>query len=510
MQNKKKVLVFIVSYNAESFIQKVLDRIPGEVWNNPEYDTSILIIDDQSSDATFDRAVEYTRKYPHRDITTLHNPVNQGYGGNQKIGYHYALKNGFDIVVLLHGDGQYAPEYLNEMILPLVRDEADVVFGSRMINKTNALRGGMPMYKWVGNQILTWIQNRILGSHLAEFHTGYRAYRTAALAKVPFAFNADYFDFDTDIIIQMINTGQRIKEIPIPTYYGEEISYVNGMKYAWLILLTTIQSRLMNFGIFYTPKFDYDYSNKHYTAKVGYASSHQFALDRIRPGMQVLDIGSGPGYITEHITGRGASVVSLDKHIHPLLKEKSVRTIEGDLEEYEWQPEDTDVDVVLMLDIIEHLRRPENLLMDLRTSCMKKGDKHNPEFIITTPNIAFWPVRLGLLFGWFHYGKKGILDKEHHRLYTPSSLKNMLKQSGYDIAVLTGIPAPYPLALGDNILSRALLLINSWLIHISRGFFSYQIGVVARPRPTLDHLLKKAEKSGAEMAGRPTGAEGHI
>jgi hypothetical protein len=131
---------------------------------------------------------------------------------------------------------------------------------------------------------------------------------------------------------------------------------------------------------------------------------------------------------------------------------------------------------------------------------MDKDSEKQTKVIITTPNIAFWPVRLSLLFGWFHYGKKGILDKEHHRLFTPGSLVILLKQSGYDIITIIGIPAPFPLALGDNLLSRLLLKINSWLITLSKGFFAYQIGVVAQPRPTLDHLLRKAEKSGSKRA----------
>jgi len=498
MSKKKKVLIFIVSYNAESFIKKVLERIPEAVWNNPDYDASILIIDDQSSDNTFHRAIEYSKECPDKNITVLHNPVNQGYGGNQKIGYYYALKNKFDFVVLLHGDGQYAPEYLDKMIQPLIKNEADAVFGSRMINKTSALKGGMPLYKWLGNQILTKIQNFILESKLSEFHSGYRAYSAKALKGIPFAFNSDYFDFDTNIIIQLINTKHRIKEIPIPTYYGKEICYVNGMKYAALILLSTIQSKLMKFGIFYTPKYDFDYNNEHYTAKVGYASSHQFALDRINSGMSVLDIGCGPGIMAEHLAHRGASVVSLDRHISPLLEEKSTRTIRADLEDYAWKPMDTRVDRILLLDIIEHLRKPENVLMDLRTACMKNGAEAKPEFIITTANIAFWPVRIGLLLGWFHYGKKGILDKDHHRLFTLRALVNLLTQSGYEIVSMVGIPAPYPLAFGDNFFSRALLKLNGWLIGISKGFFSYQIGVIAKPKPTLDYLLKSAEKSSRE------------
>lgn len=508
MNRKKKVLIFIVSYNAETFIQGVLERIPEGVWDNTAYQTSILIIDDQSADQTFERALEYSRKFPQRDITVLHNPVNQGYGGNQKIGYHYALMNHYDVVVLLHGDGQYAPEYLDQMIMPLVREEAEAVFGSRMIKKFSALKGGMPLYKWLGNQILTTLQNLILGSSLSEFHSGYRAYRTEALKRIPFACNSDYFDFDTNIIIQLINTGQRIAEIPIPTFYGEEICNVDGTRYAILILLSTLQSRLMKLGIFYTPKYDYEVRNEPEDIKIGYPSSHQFALDHIRTGSRVLDVGSGPGNMAAQLVDKGAEVVSLDRHISPLLKEKSLRTIQAELEDYTWKPEDTKVDTVFLLDIIEHLRKPEELLVALRSACMKNGADQPPEFIITTANIAFWPVRLGLLCGWFHYGKKGILDKDHHRLFTLKSLRNLLIQSGYDIEVIDGIPAPYPLALGNNPLSRGLLKVNNWLIGLSKGLFSYQIGVVAKPRPTLDFLLANAEKSGREKAANKDVANG--
>jgi glycosyltransferase involved in cell wall biosynthesis len=146
MAHKKKALIFIVSYNAEKFITSVLQRIPDAVWDNEVYDAEILVIDDESPDETFYRAVDYQRLFPHHRITVLCNPKNQGYGGNQKLGYHYAIQHGFDVVVLLHGDGQYAPEYIPAIIKPILDDEADVVFGSRMIKKSDALGGGMPLY----------------------------------------------------------------------------------------------------------------------------------------------------------------------------------------------------------------------------------------------------------------------------------------------------------------------------------------------------------------------------
>ena len=125
----------------------------------------------------------------------LFNPLNQGYGGNQKIGYHYAISRNFDFVALLHGDGQYAPEVLPDLVRPLKEGRADAVFGSRMMKAGDALRGGMPRYKYVGNRILTNLQNQILGMKLSEFHSGYRVYSVKAISAVPFHRNTNDFHF---------------------------------------------------------------------------------------------------------------------------------------------------------------------------------------------------------------------------------------------------------------------------------------------------------------------------
>ena len=487
---KQRVLIFVVSYNAEAFIASVLERIPENVWENPDYDLEVLVIDDQSKDQTFERATDYIQAHPGRKIKVLYSPVNQGYGGNQKLGYHYAIEHGFDAVVLLHGDGQYAPECLDNMIRPIINDEADVVFGSRMQNRMDALKGKMPLYKWVGNQVLTFSQNRMLGSKLSEFHSGYRAYSTKALQRVPFKFNASYFDFDTDIIIQMLDTGQRIKEISIPTYYGDEISHVNGWRYGLLILLTTLRSRFVPLGLLYDPRFDYDDTNEYYTLKLGYPSSHQFALDRVQAGMKILDLGSGPGYMTKALHDQGAKVISVDRCIHPMAERYSTQTVQSEVENFDLDQLVVDhLDLILMLDIIEHIHDPEAFLFKLR----RQYARYNaPRLIITTGNVAFAVVRLMLLLGQFNYGKKGILDRDHRRLFTFSSMTRTLKATGYDILEVHAIPAPYPLAVGDNILSRTLLRLNQAFNMIFRGLGAYQMAFVVRPRPTIDHLLANA------------------
>jgi glycosyltransferase involved in cell wall biosynthesis len=488
-----KILIFIVSYNAEAFIQNVLRRISFELLEKENFDVEVLIIDDQSSDHTFGNAAEYIENHPELKIKILYNPINQGYGGNQKLGYQYAIDNHFDIVVLLHGDGQYPPELLREMIIPIIDGKADVVLGSRMIYRKDALKGGMPVYKWIGNQILTSIQNSLLNTHLSEFHTGYRCYRVESLKSIPFEYNSNYFDFDTDILIQMIDTKQRIFEIPIQTYYGNEICYVNGVRYGLLILSTTFRSRIMKLELLYDRRFDYLENNEYYTLKKGYASSHQFALDQVKEGMTVLDIGSGPGYMAKEISKKGAKVISIDKNITSMTDEYSSEVITANIENFKFEGVNHQIDLLLLLDIIEHLVNPEEVLFKLRQHFSKASP---PKIIITTGNIAFIVIRFSLFLGLFNYGKKGILDKDHRRLFTFQSMQRLLDSTGFEIITIKGIPAPFPEAIGDNIISTLLLKFNTLLIFMSRTLFSYQMAFIVQPRPTINQLLEQAHETG--------------
>src|SRR5688572_15334096 len=155
-------------------------------------------------------------------LTMLWNPARQGYGGSQKIGFHYAVERAFDFVVLLHGHGKYAAECLPSLLEPLSEGRADAAYGSRMLDRAGARRG-MPLYKFVGNRMLSALQSRLLRTRLSEFHSGYRAYATAALKRVPFHLNSDQYHFDTEITIQLLLSGARLVEMPIPAYNSAEI-----------------------------------------------------------------------------------------------------------------------------------------------------------------------------------------------------------------------------------------------------------------------------------------------
>lgn len=253
MIKNKKVAILIVAYNAASTISRVLDRIPVEI---KEIVDEIFLFDNASPDNTHLVAEDWKKKSGLEKLTIFRNATNRGYGGNQKLGYEYAIKKGHDIVVMLHSDGQYAPEALPEILAPLIAGQADAVYGSRMLVKGAARRGGMPLYKYVGNKVLTYFENWATGAKLSEWHSGYRAYSVKALAQVPFDKNTDDYHFDSEIIIQFVDRGFKILEVPIPTYYGEEICYVNGIKYAVLIFKTICQYHLHKLGIKKYAKFE--------------------------------------------------------------------------------------------------------------------------------------------------------------------------------------------------------------------------------------------------------------
>ena len=496
MTTQPRLLILIVAYNAERNIAAVLARVPHHLAQ--EYDVEVLVLDDSSKDRTFEKSREALRDgaipFP---LHVLFNPVNQGYGGNQKIGYHFAIERGFDFVALVHGDGQYAPECLPDLVRPLRDGEADAVFGSRMLEKAAALRGGMPLYKYVGNKLLTRFQNRMLASSLSEFHSGYRVYSVAALKKIPFALNTNDFHFDTEIIVQLMLAGLRIKELPIPTYYGDEICRVNGLKYAWDVTKAVLVARSQQMGLLYDRRFDCEPAaaeNAHYQPKLGFLSSHSVALEAVPNGVRVLDLGCAGGYVGAalrrehrcHVTGVDrfplGPGVELDTFIH------------HDLNDGMPAVDFRNFDYVLILDVIEHLASPEAFVDQLRAALTLSPAT---KLLVSTANIGFFVNRLMLFIGQFNYGKRGILELTHVRLFTFASFRRLFEQGGFRVREERGIPGPFALVFGDGVVGRAIASTNGVLVRIARGLFSYQMFFVVEPLPSLKYLLQMAQDESA-------------
>lgn len=234
----KKLVVILPAYNAAATLKKTYDEISNM------YVDDIILVDDASHDGTPDISTQL-------GIDTLRHPKNLGYGANQKTCYREALKRGGDIVVMIHPDYQYSPRLIPAIAAMIASGHYDIVLGSRILGG-RACKDGMPVYKYIGNRMLTLIQNIVFGAKLSEYHTGLRAFSRAALETLPFDENSDDFLFDNEILVQAIYFGFRIGEISCPTRYFKEASSINftkSLKYGIGVLCTTLKYLLAKTGI---------------------------------------------------------------------------------------------------------------------------------------------------------------------------------------------------------------------------------------------------------------------
>lgn len=244
MLDGKKITVVLPAYNAELTLERTYGEIPREIVDD------VLLVDDHSTDAT----AELSRKL---GIRTIIHPSNRGYGANQKTCYRAALELGAEIVVMLHPDYQYSPRLIPAMASLVAAGHYDLVLGSRILG-IGALEGGMPVYKYISNRVLTLIQNLLLHHKLSEYHTGYRAYSRRVLETIPFEENSDDFVFDNQVLAQAIYHRFRIGEISCPTRYFPEASSINlrrSVTYGLGVLRTSLLFRLDRWGLISSPLF---------------------------------------------------------------------------------------------------------------------------------------------------------------------------------------------------------------------------------------------------------------
>jgi glycosyltransferase involved in cell wall biosynthesis len=213
-RREHKVIAVLPAYNAESTLAATLADIPvGAV-------DEVLLVDDGSTDRTVQMAREM-------GLTVIQHPKNRGYGGNQKTCYRYALERGADIVVMIHPDYQYDSRVIPHAVGIIELGICDVILGSRVRSRDEALAGGMPWWKYIANRALTAFENMALGQNLGDFHSGFRVYRRDVLEKIPFENNSDDFVFDTQFLVQAVHYGFRLGDVPVPVRYFKEASSIN-------------------------------------------------------------------------------------------------------------------------------------------------------------------------------------------------------------------------------------------------------------------------------------------
>jgi len=476
----KRIGVLIVAYNALTTLAPVLRRITPAVWKNVE---EVVVCDDASPDATHALAVGLKTLENMEKLHVVSHRQNLGYGGNQKAGYNYFLQKGFDLVVLLHGDGQYAPEVLSHLYYPLLTGESDAVLGSRMMKDYGGpLKGGMPLYKYVGNRILTTFENRALGMQLTEFHSGYRAYSLAALRNIDFSQMTNDFHFDTEIIIKLHHQGYRIKEVPIPTYYGGEICYVNGLKYAKDVSRAVRRYQATVRSVKRHPEFQEYFV--HYPLKESKYSSHYYFERLTGTNQDVLDIGCGEGFMAAKIAAQGNRVVGIDALPRPAREDVFESYISTDLSQglgdAVRQLAGKQFDRVLLMDVLEHLMKPEQLLQDCRGLLKPTG-----QLLVSVPNVANLTVRLSLALGQFNYAERGILDKTHLRFFTRKTARQLLEANGFEVVQQKMTVVPLELILGlstKNPLMRFMTSALAFTTALLPGLLGYQTVLVARAK----------------------------
>lgn len=239
MLNGKKIVVVLPAYNAAQTIERTYNEIPFDIVDD------VVLVDDNSPDNT----VEVGQKLGIKHI--IRHEVNKGYGGNQKSCYAKALEIGADIVIMLHPDYQYTPKLIHAMSAVIAYDVYPVSLGSRILGK-GALKGGMPMYKYIANRFLTLFENILIGQKLSEYHTGYRAFSAEVIRSIDFTHNSDDFVFDNEMISQIFMNGYEIGEVTCPTKYFEEASSINltrSMKYGRGVLRVSLMHRFHKWGL---------------------------------------------------------------------------------------------------------------------------------------------------------------------------------------------------------------------------------------------------------------------
>jgi 2-polyprenyl-3-methyl-5-hydroxy-6-metoxy-1,4-benzoquinol methylase/glycosyltransferase involved in cell wall biosynthesis len=482
-------LVLIVAYEARSHIAGVLDRFPAFIWNNPAWE--VLCIDDASTDDTARVAAAWGQANKARNLRVLRNLVNQGYGGNQKLGYHYAIDRGFDRVILIHGDGQYAPERVTGIAEKMRSTGADVFLGARTWSYWNARSGGMPRYKFIGNKILTWVQNRLTGRNLIEYHTGLRGYSIHFLRQLAFDLNSNDFHFDTEILLQAFYNNASITEEPIEAHYGDEVCRVNGLAYAMQVFAATLHYSLIRTGFLNSPQYRRTAATRYMDKTASPWSSHGMAiaaLSRFNPAT-VLDIGCGTGHVAARLVESGIRVHGMDRADYSEGTRWSGFT-RIDLDRDPFKTDVSSFDALICLDVIEHLKRPEELLIQIRES---QRTTKAPVLILSTPNVAFLSVRLALLLGFFNYSDKGILDIDHSRLFTRESLLRLVRNAGYDVLDVVPVPAPWDFVVPGPA-GKLLVRAHALMARVWPSLFAFQTLVACRPRQNLAVLLASAQQ----------------
>ena len=438
----KRIGLLLIDPPSNSRRASVLERIPPAVWANLE------------------EVVVFGEGDERPKVTALPAPASYAPGALRKAAMRYFIDGGFDILAVLRADGHYPPEVLAGLYRPIAADQADAVFGS-----PNADNGGP----------LNAIEKMLFGVDLSNFHCGYRAYSLRALRPVRWETLSDGETFDQELVLKLRHQHFRFTELAIPGDCGSHAPFFRTLKQS---LRTVYRYRQTCRSVKRFPEFEEYFI--HYPVKESKRSSHAYAEELAGSGNEVLDIGCGEGILAATLRQNGNRVTGADILPHAANESVLEQYFSVDLNEgIEPMIEALHgkrFDRVLLLDIVEHLVRPEPLLHQIKRLLKPEG-----RLILSVPNIANVTIRLSLLMGRFDYTERGILDKTHVRFFTRKTIRRMLHENGYRILKERETVMPVELFFGLPASNPAMRFANEVLGVITKlmpGLFGYQIMLV--------------------------------
>ncbi len=493
-----RALVLIVADDTGQDLEAVLSRMVEKRANNPRW--HFLCVDGGSANESARAAARWLQANRVDNADVLRSPLKQGPGGCQKLGFRYAIEAGFDFVIKPGADGRDTPELLPRCLEALEQEHASVIVGSATGHRTQsrhideasspeARRFRMP----AGRRMLNRLQGLIAGHRLSDYQCDFRAYTSAFLRSIPFEINTNDLHFDTEILLQALNVGAGIEELDLPLRRRGETDRGRGYKYAIDVIRATVVYRMHHFGMFCSLKHRHLGSERYRDKTWIPYSSHARALEVVRrvAPRSLVDIGCGPGHVARLIEEMGVRVTGIDRELP--LPHSLTGFHQWDLEKTPLPVDALAFEMVLMLDIIEHLANPEDFLVALRNVSERAASEEPARVVITTPNIAFASIRLNLLLGRFNYAERGILDITHKRLFTRRSLITALEDCGYQVEQLAGIGAPFDAVMGGR-LGRFLGIVSGALADLWPSLFAFQFLVVCRPLPGVRQLLSESRR----------------
>jgi len=484
-----RVLCLVVSRAAERRIESLLDRLPAKLLGP---DAHILVIDDASTDRTVARAEAWIRRRGAENVTVLRNPVTQGVGGAQKLGYRLAVDAGFDFVVHLPDDERTDPAEIERILSCWRERDAEVVVGMVPVTGVAALEA-------LARRALRGALRGLTGQPISALPSAYRGYSVRLLARVPFELNTNGDRFDIELLLQAYHVGARVIELPLAEAPPAPLSLAAARD----DLSSAAQYRMHRLGMLCSLRYrglhPEPYGDK---TEMAY-SSHRTALELVRElrPRTLLDIGSGAGHLMRACESLGVKVTGID--VREPLAGTAGTFFRHDLEHAELPVDPFAYDVVLLLDVLEHLANPEQFLLGLRHKSRTLRPGHPaPRLVISTPNVAFAAIRMNLALGRFNYAERGILDITHKRLFTWESLLTTLRDCGYQIERTIPIGVPFEAVLPSHTGERLGRLCDG-LARAWPALFAFQAMVVCTPLPGVQHVLRST--GAARLSTEPKG-----